>query len=81
MRSFWGWVLSSRKSDGTSRAETAEQALEWIAKYFGRARDNDFVMGRLRPGKGHENWRADFDFLLSTNGLKQVIEKTIEAAA
>lgn len=81
MRSLWGWVLSSRKSDNTRRAETAEQALQWITAYFARARDNDFVMGRQAPGNGHENWRADFDFLLSANGLKHVIEKTQERAA
>lgn len=81
MRTFWGWVLSSRKSDGTRRAETAEQALEWIAAYFRRAAENDFVMGRSRPGQGHEGWRADLEYLLSKRGLKQVIEKTVEAAA
>lgn len=80
MRSFWGWVLSSRKSDGTPRAETADQALEWIGRYFGRARENDFVMRRSAPGQGHENWRADLDYLLSPKGMKQVIEKTEVAA-
>ena len=80
MRSLWGWVLSSRKSDGTARAETAEQAVQWIAGYFARARDNDFVMGRRGRGQGHENWRADFDYLVSPKGLKQVIEKTQDAA-
>lgn len=81
MRSLWGWVLSSRKSDGTPRAETAEQALQWIAGYFARARDNDFVMGRRQPGPGHDAWRADFDYLVSPKGLKQVIEKTTSEAA
>lgn len=81
MRSLWGWVLSSRKSDGGRRAETGDQALAWIVGYFARARDNDFVMGRTQRGPGHENWRADFDFLLSSKGLKQVIEKTLEIAA
>ena len=80
MRSMWGWVLSSRKSDGTPRAQNAEQALAWITGYFRRARDNDFVMGRRAPGAGHENWRADFDYLVSPRGMKQVIEKTQEAA-
>lgn len=80
MRSLWGWVLSSRKSDGTPRASTGEQALDWIAGYFGRAAENDFVMGRTHKSAGHEGWRADFDFLLSKKGMKQVIEKTQEAA-
>jgi uncharacterized protein YdaU (DUF1376 family) len=81
MRSLWGWVLSSRKSDGERRAQTGDQALAWIVGYFARARDNDFVMGRNARGPGHENWRADLDFLLSSKGLKQVIEKTLEHAA
>lgn len=81
MRSMWGWVLSSRKSDGTPRATTGEQALAWVAGYFRRASQNDFVMGRTPRSGEHANWRADFDFLLSQKGLKQVIEKTQEAAA
>lgn len=81
MRTFWGWVLSSRKSDGSRRAETGEQALEWIAAYFRRAAENDFVAGRSKPGPGHEGWRADLEYLLSKRGLKQVIEKTQERAA
>lgn len=80
MRKFWGWVLSSRKSGGNRRAETAEQAMEWIDSYFSRARDNDFLMGRVQRGQEHKDWRCDIDFLLSKKGMKQVIEKT-EAAA
>lgn len=81
MRSMWGWVLSSRKTDGTRRAETGADALSWVDAYFRRARDNDFVMGRTPRGSGHEHWRADLDFLLSKKGVRQVIEKTTERAA
>lgn len=80
MRSLWGWVLSSRRDDGSRRAETAEEALAWVSAYFRRAASNDFVAGRTPPGRGHENWRADFDYLLTAGGLKQVVEKTPEAA-
>jgi hypothetical protein len=80
MREMWGWVLSSRRPDGTRRAETAEQALTWFGEYFARAAENDFVMGRTKPSAEHANWRADFDYLLSPKGMKQVIEKTQEAA-
>jgi hypothetical protein len=73
---FWRWVVSSKKSDGSRRAETREQALEWIGAYFKRAGENDFLMGRSSRGSGHENWRADFDFLLTEKGKKHVIEKT-----
>jgi hypothetical protein len=81
MRSLWAWVLSSRKSDGSPRATTGDEGLAWIAGYFRRASQNDFVMGRTARSAEHANWRADFDFLLSQKGLKQVIEKTQEAAA
>jgi hypothetical protein len=81
IRAMWGWVLSSRRPDGTRRAENAEQALAWFGEYFALAAENDFVMGRTRPSAEHANWRADLDYLMSPKGLKQVIEKTQEAAA
>lgn len=80
LRKFWGWVLSSTKSDGTRRAETGEQALEWIGAYFARAAENDFLMGRTPRSAEHKDWRCDLDFLLTDRGKKQVIEKTQEAA-
>jgi hypothetical protein len=73
---FWTWIFESTKRDGTRRATDKASGLAWIRDYFNRARDNDFVMGRTPRGKGHENWVCDIDFLLSENGLKQVIEKT-----
>jgi hypothetical protein len=73
---FWKWVLSSTKSDGNRRAETAEQALQWISDYFARARENDFVMGRSGRGPGHENWRCSLDYLLTDKGKTRVIERT-----
>lgn len=77
-REFWEWVMTSTKSDGERRAQTADQALTWISGYFDRAAGNDFLMGN-RPGKGHESWRADFDFLLTERGRTHVIERTVEA--
>lgn len=72
----WVWVLTSTKDDGARRAETPEQALAWFREYFGRARDNDFLMGRTRQTGEHANWRCDLDFLLTDKGMKHVIEKT-----
>lgn len=77
---LWKWVFTSSKSDGKRRASTADEGLRWVRGYFGHAAQNDFVMGRIPRAPGHENWRADFDFLLSDKGLKQVIEKTRVAA-
>lgn len=80
IRKVWGWVLSSVKSDGARRATNADGALEWLDGYFARAAKNDFLTGRTPRGAGHENWQCDLDFLLTDKGMKQVIEKTLEAA-
>jgi len=78
--SFWKWVLTSTRMDGVRRATTGEQAVLWIKSYFERARDNDFLMGRGIKAAGHEGWECDLDFLMTEKGMKQVIEKTKEAA-
>lgn len=72
----WEWVLTSKRTDGSRRAETPDQAMEWFRKYFQLARDNDFVMGRTQRSSAHQNWKCDIEFLMSSKGLKQVIEKT-----
>ncbi|PJO37577.1 replication protein [Delftia acidovorans] len=77
---LWKFVLTSKKSDNTPRAETAEQAVTWFREYFGRARDNDFLMGRGYRSGEHASWQCDLDFLLSEKGMKHVIEKTRTAA-
>lgn len=76
----WRWILTSKRTDETRRAETAEQALAWFRSYFERARDNDFLMGRGHRKAEHANWRCDLDFLLTDKGMKHVIEKTLEPA-
>ena len=78
--SLWRWVLTSKKSDGTPRATGPNEALTWLGEYFGRARDNDFLMGRIARAGPHAGWRCDFDFLLTEKGMKHVIEKTGDTA-
>lgn len=80
MKSFWVWVLTSKRSDGQRRANDADQALTWIGQFFERASLNDFVMGRTGRDGEHRNWRADIEYLCGERGRKQVIEKTTEAA-
>ena len=77
---FWKWVFSTKKSDGTPRATTREEALAWITSYFLRANDNDFLMGKSNGNGKHSDWRADFDFLLTEKGKTYVIEKTRAAS-
>ena len=80
MRKRWGWVLSSTKGDGSRRATNADEGLQWFAGYFGRAAENDFLMGRTPRAAEHKDWRCDIDFLMTDKGLRQVIERTQDAA-
>lgn len=75
--SMWKFVLTSKRSDGQRRAHNADEAMEWLRGYFGRVRDNDFLMGRSAKASGHESWRCDLDFLLSEKGKKHVLERTV----
>ncbi len=72
----WEWVLTTNKPDGTKRAVTADDAVNWFKAYFNVARDNDFLMGRTEKSADHKNWKCDIEHLLSSKGIKQVIEKT-----
>jgi hypothetical protein len=73
----WTWVLTSTRADGSRRATTADEALQWFSEYFTRARANDFLMGKTPRSGEHANWKCDFDFLLTDKGMGHVIEKTI----
>lgn len=73
---LWQWILTSTRADGARRATNRDEGLTWIRDYFGRARINDFIMGREARGAGHESWEADLDYLCSERGMKRVIEKT-----
>lgn len=73
---FWKFVLTSKKSDGTHRAENSEQALDWIDSYFLRVLENDFLMGKTGRAGDHSNWQCDLDYLMTDKGMTQVIEKT-----
>lgn len=77
--SLWKWILTSHRTDGSRRAEDAQQALEWVREYFERAKANDFLMGRTPRSAEHANWKCDIDFLMTEKGMKQVIEKTGDA--
>ena len=81
LRKVWRWVLTSKKSDETPRATSADEACNWLRGYFGRARQNDFLMGRGHRSAEHAGWQCDLDFLLTDNGMKHVIEKTKGGAA
>jgi hypothetical protein len=76
---FWEWVLTHPRPDGSARATNAAEALGWTRDYFSRARDNDWLMGRTKRGAEHENWKCSIEYLLSTRGMKKVLEETVPA--
>ena len=76
IREFWGWVLTTNKSDGQRRAIGADQALTWIGQFFHRASQNDFITGRIERTGRHSNWQASIEYLCAENGRNQVIERT-----
>lgn len=76
LRDFWDWVLTSKRPNGTPRATNTEEALAWVREYMAMARNNDFIMGRTPKTPGHESWRCSIEFLLSSAGIKKVIEET-----
>lgn len=76
----WRWLFTSRRDDGSMRATTRQEALDWFREFFDRVRDSDWLMGRGARAKGHESWQCDLDFLLSDRGLLAVVEKTAVTA-
>ncbi len=81
IRDFWDWVLTTKRPDGVRRATTEQEALSWARAYFERARSNDFIMGRGVRAPEHKNWRCSIEYLLSSRGMKKVLEETREATA
>ena len=76
IRDRWAWVLSSSRPDGSRRAQTHDEGLGWFLTYFRLASKNDFLMGKDGRTGAHAKWKADIDFLMSSRGLKHVMERT-----
>jgi uncharacterized protein YdaU (DUF1376 family) len=77
---FRDWVMASKRPDGKPRATCADEFLIWTRDYMSRARNNDFIMGRGPKSQDHKNWRCSIEFLLSSKGVKKVVEETLETA-
>lgn len=76
LRDFWDWVMTSKRPDGTHRATNEDEALAWVRDFMTRARNNDFIMGRGQKSPDHQNWVCSIEFLLSSKGIKKVVEET-----
>jgi len=75
LHAFWRWLFTELKSDLLPRASTREEALAYTSSFFEVARQDDFIMGRRPPGRDHQGWRADLEYLVSEKGRARVIER------
>jgi hypothetical protein len=76
LREFRNWVLTTKRPGGEPRASNDAELIVWTREYFELARHNDFIMGRGPKSAEHQNWRCSIEYVLSSRGMKKVIEET-----
>lgn len=53
----------------------AAEVLAWFQRYFEICRDDPFINGTQPRGKGHENWKASFEYLMKITEIeKRILE-------
>ncbi len=76
MDAMWLRIFTERRSDGSVRATTQEEALTWLRAYFRRARRSDWMMGRSNPERGP----VTFDYLVAERAWDKVVNDPRTAA-
>lgn len=76
MDAMWLRIFTERRSDGSVRATTEEEALNWLRAYFRRARRSDWMMGRSNPDRGP----VTFDYLVAERAWDKVVNDPRTAA-
>ena len=72
-RVLTSWVDEQGLIDGEK--PSAKHILEWFEAFFAERLEDSFVNGQQPRSKAHENWKADFEYLLrKTNVEKWVYE-------
>ena len=72
-RVLTSWVDEQGLIDGEK--PSAKHILEWFEVFFAERLEDPFINGQQPRSKGHENWKADFEYLLKkTNVEKWVYE-------
>lgn len=70
----WGYLFTDKRDDGTVRAKNEAQGLDWFARFFAKAWEDDFYAGRAARGPSHDKWRCELDTLLTDKALARVLE-------
>jgi len=76
MDAMWLRIFTERRSDGSVRATTEDEALAWLRAYFKRARRSDWMMGRSNPERGP----VTFDYLVAERAWDKVVNDPRTAA-
>lgn len=75
--------MTKKRRDLIRNAWTASkqrQSLKFWSAYFVECAEDDFLNGTGPYGKGHENWRPTFDYLLRNDVVTRVYEKAMQQA-
>ena len=77
-----GWAKVQRLTDARRSALKARLAecggLEGWQTAMAKAGESKFLTGKVPRGKGHENWRPDFDFFLKAQNFTKLMEGTYD---
>ena len=63
------------------QATKKRQTLKFWKAYFEECSEDDFLNGTGPYGKGHENWRPDFEYLMRSKVITKVYEKAVSRGA
>lgn len=77
-----GWAKVQRLTDARRSALKARLAecggIEGWQTAMAKAGESKFLTGKVPRGRGHENWRPDFDFFLKATNFTKLMEGTYD---
>ena len=68
-RVLTSWVDEQGLIDGEK--PSAKHILEWFEAFFAERLEDPFINGQQPRSKGHENWKADFEYLLKKTNIEK----------
>src|SRR5262245_6110854 len=73
-----GWrrcaVLDSARAKAIPRAVKDYGGIAGFKAALERAARSSFLTGKVKAGKGHENWRPTLDFFLQAKSIRNLLE-------
>lgn len=60
------------------QASPQRRSIDFWTAYFAECQDDPFLNGTGPYGKGHENWRPDFDYLLRADVVTRTFERAMD---